>query len=271
VDDGVAGDGLSAIAFDAAGGASQLTRTESAVNAKASINGIAVESATNRLDGVADGMTLTLLKKTTDAVDVQVSSDDDSLKTDVGNFAKAFNDLASWIRDQTKYDPQNKKGGPMQGDRTLLALQSQLRGVINLGSTASATYQRLSDVGITMKTDGTLGVDDTKLGAGVANRSELRKLFAADAATSEASGFMTRFMQLGDQQLDNNGSIEQRDASLQAMIKRNQASQDSMQVRLTQTEARMRAQYQALDTSMAKLSGISSYLTGQLSALAKSG
>ena len=43
-----------------------------------------------------------------------------------------------------------------------------------------------------------------------------------------------------------------------------------MQTRLTQTETRLRAQYQALHTNMSSLSSLSNYLTGQLAALAKS-
>lgn len=269
-DDGVAADGLSALAFDAAaGGTSQLTRTETATNAKAQVNGIAVESTTNTLEGVTDGMTLTLLAETGGPVNVDVAEDSEGLKKAVTGFVSAFNDLAGYIRDQTKYDPDTKKGGPMQGDRTLLGLQSALRGVINQGSTASTKYERLSDIGITMQTNGTLSVDDTKLDAAVDNRAELRKLFAADGATSATDGFMTRFVTLGGNELDTTGPLETRNTSLQSQLKRNQDSQDSMQRRLDQTEARLRAQYQALDTNMAKLNGLSSYLTGQLTALSK--
>ncbi len=269
-DDGVATDGLSALAFDASAVAgSQMTRTENAANAKALVNGIAVESTTNTLDGVADGMTLTLLAETTAAVNLDVADDTEGVKKAVTTFVSAFNDLAGYIRDQTKYDPDTKKGGALQGDRTLLGLQSALRGVINEGSTASTKYERLSDIGITMQADGKLGVDDTKLTAAVDNRAELRKLFAADGATSATDGFMTRFVTLGDAELDTTGPLETRSNSLESQIKRNQDSQDAMQRRLDQTETRLRAQYQALDTNMAKLNGLSSYLTNQLTALSK--
>jgi flagellar hook-associated protein 2 len=51
------------------------------------------------------------------------------------------------------------------------------------------------------------------------------------------------------------------------MITRNQKSQDAMTLRLEQTEKRLNAQYQALDTNMAKLSGLSNYLSGQLASI----
>ena len=49
-----------------------------------------------------------------------------------------------------------RSGGPLQGDRTTIGYQWQLRGVINQGSTASTEWSRLSEVGIAMKADGTL-------------------------------------------------------------------------------------------------------------------
>jgi flagellar hook-associated protein 2 len=269
VDDGNAASGLSALAFDAAGGASQMTRNQSAGDARATVNGIAVTSASNTLDGVADGMTLTLLKTTSSDVSVNVGADGASVKTAITSFVKAFNDLAANIRDQTKYDPQSKVAGTLQGDRVVGSVLSQLRGVINQPSSASSVYSQLSDLGITMQSDGTLAVDGTKLDAAIANRAELRKVLATDGATSGVSGFMDRFRDLGNALLGTDGSLQTRTASLQSMMSRNDKSQSAMQDRLTQTEARLRAQYQALDTNMAKLNGLQNYLTGQLAALSK--
>lgn len=266
-DDGDATTGLSALAFDAAGGASQMTRYQSAANASATINGIPVESASNTLEDVVDGVTITLLKASTSDVAIGVKPDDEAVKTAITAFTKAFNDLAAYIRDNSKYDEAAKKGGTLQGDRTAIGVQSQLRGVLNTDSTASSAFSRLSDVGITMGADGTLSVDSTKLDAALAKRGELEKLFAADGTTTATTGFMDRFRDLGAALLEDNGALDSRSDSLNAMIARNDRSQDAMENRLTQTEKRLRKQYEALDTSMAKLSSLSSYLSGQLAAL----
>lgn len=266
-DDGVESTGLSAFAFDATA-AAPMTRNTIASNAQATINGIAVTSASNELTGVADGLTLKLLKATgTDEIDVGVAADDTSRKTAITNFVKSFNDLAGYIRDQTKYNADTKTGGPLQGDRTALGLQSQMRAVLNNPSTASSMYTRLSDIGVTIQADGTLATDSTKLDAALAHPDELRKLLSADGPTSAADGFMQRFVDLGNAVTGDNGSLDSRTESLQAMIKRNESSQQQMQTRLDKTEQRLRAQYQALDASMAKLSGLSNYLSGQLAAL----
>jgi len=267
-DDGDATTGLSMLSYDATA-PSQLTRSQSAVNANATINGIAVTSASNTLDGVADGLTLTLLKPTTTDVAVGVTADDNAVKTAVTTFTTAFNALASFIQAQTKYDATSKTGGALQGDRTVGGLQSQLRNVLNQATGASSVYTRLSDIGISMKSDGTLTTDSTKLTAAIANRTEMRKALATDGATTAVSGFMDRFRDLGNSVLGTDGSLTTRQASLQAMITRNTNSQTAMQERLDNTQARLQKQYQALDTSMSQLSSLSSYLTGQLAAIAK--
>lgn len=269
-DDGSATTGLSTLGFDAAG-ASAMTRTQTAVNAAATINGIAISSASNTLKNVADGMTLTLNKATGSDVAVAVTADDDAITSAVDSFVKSFNDLAGYIGDNTQYDATKKTGGVLQGDRTTGNLLSQLRGVINEGSTASSVYSRLSDVGIAMGADGKLAVNKTKLqNALTGNREELRKLFAADTGTTSSSGFMDRFRDLGRSVLDTDGLLTSRSDGLKSELTLNSKSQDSMQTRLTSTEARIRRQYQALDTSMASLTGLSNYVSQQLAALNKS-
>lgn len=262
-DDGDAATGLSALAYTAPGGTTGLTRYVTAQNALATINSVPVESASNTLDGVVDGVTLTLKKQTSADVSVAVTPDDEAVKSAVTAFTKAFNDLASYIRDQTKYDAGTKKGGTLQGDRTAVSLQSQLRAVINQTSSASSVFGTLSSIGISMKADGTLATDSDKLALALTKRSELRKAFATDGSTTAASGFMDRFKDLAGTVLDTSGLLTTRTDSLNSLVKRNQSSQDALQVRLTATEARLRKQYEALDTSMSKMSALSGYISQQ--------
>ncbi|MBZ8144163.1 flagellar hook protein, partial [Rubrivivax gelatinosus] len=173
-----------------------------------------------------------------------------------------------YIKEQTKYDETAKSGGTLQGDRTTGNLLMQLRGVINEGSTASSVYSRLSDIGISMDANGLLEVKDTKLkNALTGNRDELRKLFAADGSDSASSGFMDRFRDLGNIVLSSEGLLTSRSDGLKNQIETNDKSQTAMETRLALTEARIRRQYQALDASMASLSGLSNYVSQQLTAL----
>ena len=263
-DDGNAATGLSALGFDATAASSPMQRTMAAVNADLSINGIAITSASNTLSNVVDGMTLSLLKTTTGNVDIGVISDTASVKTAVTDFVTAFNTLASFIKAQTDYNADNKTSGVLQGDQSTLALQSQLRAVLNEGSSATASWSRLSDIGLALKSDGTLDTNTTKLDNALGNLPELKKLLAADGASSAESGFVRRFKRLADAALGSDGVFESRGAGIRSSVSRNSKAQEAMQKRLDQTQARLQAQYSALDTKMASQNNLSTYMTQQI-------
>lgn len=267
-DDGSATTGLSTLGFTSTTG-SPMTRSQTATNAQATINGIALSSASNTMEGVADGLTLTLLQTTTTAADVRVAADTDTIRKSIETFVTAFNDVANYIRDQTKYNPDTKIGGALQGDRLATSLQSQLRAIVNESSTASTTFQRLTDVGISFTATGTLSINSSKLGDALGNLGELRKVLAADGTASANSGFVDRFKDFATSVLGTEGAFENRNNSLKGQISLNTKSQESLQRRLTQTEERLRRQYQALDAAMSQLSGTSAYLGQQLEMLNK--
>jgi flagellar hook-associated protein 2 len=265
-DDGVAANGLSALAYSALA-ASPMTLNQRAFNALATINGIDVESTSNTLTNVSDGVSLRLLAQTTGPVEVGVSTDTEAVKTAVEDFVKSFNELATFIKDQTKYDEASKKAGAMQGDSLVVGLQRQMRNVINEATTASTTFTRLADVGITMGADGNLSINESSLANGLANLEQFRNMMQGDGATTADKGFMRRFKEMGDLLLAADGSFEGRTESLQARIDRINDRQEQMEARLVSTEKRLRAQYEALDRNMGQLSGLSSYMSQQLQAL----
>lgn len=265
-DDGVAASGLSALAYDALG-VSQLTLNQSAANALATINGIAVESASNTLVNVSDGVTLKLNQVTATPVEISVEPDTAAAKTAIEDFVKAFNELASFIREQTKYNETLKQGGPMQGDSMVLGLQRQLRNVLNQATAASTNYTRLADIGLTLGADGTLGINSGALDNALANIAELRKALATDGATATDDGFMRRFKELGDLMLGPDGAFETRNETLKTRIDRLNDRQAQMETRLALTEKRLRTQYETLDRNMGQLAGLSNYVSQQMQAL----
>jgi flagellar hook-associated protein 2 len=271
VDDGDPTTGLSALNYDPSSANSQLTLNQSAVNAKATVNGIDVESASNTLSNISDGLSLTLAKVSSTPVDVSVSTDTASMTTAVNSFVSAFNSLNSYIAQQTKYDATSQTGGPLQGDPSIIGFQNQMRNVLNTDSSASSMYARLSDIGITIQADGSLAADSTKLSAALStNPQQVKALFATDGTTNADTGFAVRFSNLADQSLDTtNGNLATRYTGLQGELSRNSTAQSDMQTHLDATQARLTAQYQALDTQMSQMSALSSYVTQQMALMAK--
>jgi flagellar hook-associated protein 2 len=266
VDDGNADTGLTALNFDRLAASSRMVPGQAAQDAEATINGVAIVSKTNELANVVDGLTLTLQKTTASNVELSVASDTASVKTAINDFVTAFNGLAGFLRTQTAYNAETQTGGPLQGDQSAVSLQSQLRSALNAASSASSTWTRLSDVGIAMKTDGSFEVNATKLDNALANLPELKKLLATDGLDTASSGFVRRFKRVGDAAMAADGTFDNRTSGLNASLRRNSQYQENMQNRLAATEARLRAQYGALDTTMSKLSNLSSYVSQQIAA-----
>ena len=262
-DDGVAGTGLSMLGYDASAGSSPMALSQSAANASASVNGIAISSASNTLSDVVDGLTVSLLKPTTTAVNVAVVTDGATIKAAITDFVAAFNTLAGTIHSQTAYNASSRTGGQLQGDSATLSLQRQMRSVINLPSSASSSFGSLSDIGIAVKSDGSLATDASKLDGALGKLGELKKLLFADGSDSAGTGIARRFAQLATTALSANGVFDTRTVGLNASLLLNSKSQDAMQTRLTATQARLRAQYGALDTKISRLNGLNNYITQQ--------
>ena len=263
--DGVNNDaaGLSALAFDA--GSKVMTQSQTASNAAATLNGIAVSSTTNTLASIVDGLTLNLAAVTTAPVIVDVVIDKDALKTTMTSFATAYSDLVKLIATDTKYDAASRVAGILQGDSAAVGIQRQMRSLAGAVSSASATFGRLSDAGFQLQSDGSMTVDATKIGNALANLPELKKMFSSASLTDPtADGFGKRFRVLTAAMLASDGSLTTRTDGLSAALTRNQKDQAHFNDRLTATEKRLRAQYTALDATMAKLNGVSSYVTQQI-------
>jgi len=258
------------LACDATSASSAMLRSQTSADANATINGISVKSASNALTNVVSGLTVNLLRPTTTPVDVTVAADSASITTAINNFVTAFNGVATFLHTQTQYDASTKTAGPLQGDSTAISIQSQLRGILNQVSSASSAFGTLNAVGITMQKDGTLAVDATKLSNAEGNLAELRKLMITTGANSASSGFIHRFKVLADAALSYDGTFQSRTNSLNARLKANSDDQAAMQMRLAQTQARLTAQYTALDTQMTTLNGLSAYMTQQLAQYNKS-
>jgi len=278
-DDGNPATGLSALNFDASTGAaaSQMTLNQSALNAKATVNGIAIESASNTLSNISDGLSLTLQRKTDVPVDVKVSADTASMQKAITDFVSAYSALQSYISLQTKYDTSTavaagtaRQDGPLQGDPSIVGFQNQLRAIVTTQSTTSSMFARLSDIGIAVQKDGTLSVASaSKLTASLAHPDELSKLFTTSGTTNEDTGIAVRFATLADNATGLDGSLYSRNAGLKGELSRNQQQQDEMQTHLDATQARLTAQYQALDTTMSKMNALSSYVTQQVALMQK--
>lgn len=265
-------DGLQRLAYppatapDAVTPGTGMTRTREAGNAQIQVDGVSLSSSSNRLDGAIAGLSLQLTQTTSAPVSVTVHADTESRRTQINTFVEAYNTLSRTLSSATAYDAATKTAGPLQADRTAIGLQQALRTALR-GVREGGSYSRLSDVGITQARDGTLAIDARKLDNALANGSALGELFHASGTAGRTDGLFVRLRGLVQQALrSDDGSVTQRTDALQAAVRRNEREQDRVNDRAERVQARLVAQYSALDKSMSSLNALNGYVSQQISA-----
>jgi flagellar hook-associated protein 2 len=257
--------GLAAYGYDGSQASNPMMLNKAASDATAVIDGLSVTSQTNTFSGALQGVTFVAKAITSTPVSLSVSSDSKSMSDSVNAFAKAYNDLASYLKAQTKYDADTKAAGTLQGDSGANALRSALRSLGTSSAGASDSFSRLSEIGLDPQGDGTLKVNSTKLSAAVTDPANMQKLFGGNDASSDTDdGFASRINDWSRALLGVDGAVTTRKSSLQSQLRANTKDQANFNDRLTAIQARLTAQYNALDTQMSQISSLSNYVTQQV-------
>lgn len=256
--------GLSRLAYNPPA-SSQMALAQAAANTVASVNGIAVSTSGSTLDNVIDGVTFTIGKITTSPVSISVTRNTASIKVELSTFVNAYNQLNQFLSDATKYDPASKKGALLQGDSTTTGIQNQLRSLLGAPSGASATFSTLSALGLQVQKDGTLKLDDATITAALTNLPAVTAALSnVDPTQTSNNGFGKKFAAWTDGLLRAGGTLPGKTKSIQSRIAANQKDQDATSARLSMIQARLQAQYSALDSTMASANALSQYMTQQI-------
>jgi len=210
-------------------------------------------------------MTFNLNKVTTGPVAVNVTRNSDAVKTKINAFVAAYNQLNGFLATETKYDPTTKTAAPLQGDATTVGIDTRLHSILAQTGGISNAYQTFSSLGVELQKDGSLKVDDTKLGNALQNLAEVSKALGnVDPTTPANNGLAKKFSDWTDSLLNTGGTLPGKTQSVQAQIASNQKDQDAMQARLTQVQARLQAQYSALDSKMSQTNALNQFITQQI-------
>ncbi|MEN9775384.1 MAG: Flagellar hook-associated protein 2, partial [Pseudomonadota bacterium] len=156
---------------------------QSAQNATAVIDGIAVTRSTNVVDDVIPGVTLELLATTTSAATLSIARDTAPVKEKINALVESYNSLQDFL--DTLGDPDSDDeefGGVLANDSMLRYVRDQARSMITAtSSTPGGTVTAFRDIGVTLDREGRLQVDDTKLDVALLGRFEdIATMFSAD-------------------------------------------------------------------------------------------
>jgi flagellar hook-associated protein 2 len=233
-----------------------MTTKDAAQNAKFTIDGFLIERSSNVIDDVIEGVTITLNEKSDSAQTLAVAYDTESVKESMQGFIDAYNEMNTTLR--------SLRLGGLQGDNSVLSVESQFRSVFNTTPTGLTTsLKALSEIGIRTTKNGDLSLDSSVLDSKLASDyGGVAQLLANDS-----QGFVFRLESAADNLLDLDGLIATRTDSLDSQVGDIEDRKISIGYRLEQVEQRLRSQFAALDSLMSNLNATGNYLAQQLSNL----
>ncbi|MFU1519327.1 flagellar filament capping protein FliD [Vreelandella alkaliphila] len=238
-------------------------------NAALTVNGIAISSAENSIEGAIQGVTLNLAEL--NIVDGETASSTINIERDtlkqreaINGFVKAFNDLKGTIGKLTSFTGDSETAGELVGDNTVRTIESRLRSVLT-GGVEGGELSTLNQLGITLQRDGKLKVDEEALDDLVANNPQaLNDFFAGE---NEGDGMAGRLNTTIEQMLGNNGVVKLAISGAENRVKSLDDRFERMEKTIEGTISRYRTQFGQLDAMIAQMNSMSSYLTQQFDAL----
>jgi len=262
-------DGLSGFSYDASTNATgnSFTGLQSAQDSKVEIQGLTITRSSNTVENAIPGVTLNLTAQTTtNPVVVTVAKDNSQASTAIQNLVKAYNGMVSTMSAMTSYDAKNDKASVLTGDASVTSMRNLARNALTQSIRLSdGSSMRLSDLGVTLQKDGTLAVDNTKLNKALTEQpARVSEFLAGNDTTKGLSKLVSGTL---DTINGTGGSLAGKTKGLQASIDSIGKQLDSWDSRLTSIEARYRAQFTALETTISSMQSTQSFLTQQLAAL----
>ena len=259
---------LSALAYSGPSG-SGMRQTAAAADAIIFVDSVKITKPSNTITDAIQGVTLNLAKATETGVTTRLTLERDTsaVRSAIESFVKSYNELSKNMADATAYDASTGKAAVLNGDSTVRAIQSQLRGIMGgMVQGAARGAASLPDIGITTQRDGSLAIDSAKLTAALNDpNKDMAALFASSGTNK---GVASKIDAEVGRILSPVGTLPTHTKSFTESIKDIDKQRTAMNVRLAATEQRIRDQFSALDKTIASMTSTSNYLMQQLASLA---
>ncbi len=231
-----------------------LTEVSPAADAQMTIDGFTVTSASNKVGGAIQGVTLEL--KALGNAEVTLTRNNEAIQESVQSFADAYNALQDSIDSLSQ--------GELEADSTLRTVQNSILSVINTpANIAGSAYSYMSEVGLSIGKDGRMSIDPLRLEKALdTDFYGFSNVFGHDT-----EGFAARLDTMVEGFLGVDGIIKTREDGFNSRIRRIGDQQANMEYRLQTTEKRIRTQFAGLDTLMSQMQATGQFLTQRLGTL----
>lgn len=245
-------------AFSDGGG---LTLGQSATNANFTIDGVAYSRASNIIDNIVPGISLTLKKAAPgQPIDIGASRPLEAIRQTVTDFVAVYNQLKKSLSDAI---------GQTGSGSTLRALERELTDLVGKSLTSGSGISKLSDIGLYVNKDGLLAVDNSKLEKALStDAGAVEALFNprrdATHTTITDPGIAGVLDAIRDSAVATNGAIGQVSKTLDEKSKSLADQLSKVEEREDAYRKRLDKKYSALDVRLNALKATQTYLQQQI-------
>ncbi len=212
--------------------------------------GYLASSSSNTFKSVLPGATVTVNGTSTTPVTLGVATSNSNLASAVQAFVDTFNTLHSSIASATSFDTTSNTGAILQGDGSLLAVETDLSNLLSGTVNGAGSIQSLAALGITVNQDGSLSLDTTQLQNQLTSNPQAVQQFF----TTSGSGFSDRLSALVDQLAGpTNSLLVDRVSTLSDTIQSNQQRIATLNARLSADQTRLTAEFNNAEVAVAKM------------------
>ena len=241
---------------------SKLNSLQSASDAKIEVDSQTVTRNSNSFSDVISGVTFNLTGVKPGTIDtLSVVSDTQTIKKDIEGFVTNYNTLVGVMKGLSNFDASTLVAGPLNGDSVVRGIQNSLRQALSTTVTGGV-FSNLSELGITFGNKGSLEIDGTILEGKLNNElSDVNQFF------SSGTGIAQTFTTALSGYVEDDGIIDLRTDGLQNRLDGIDDKRDVLTRRMTALEARLNAQFTAMDILVSQLQNTGAFLTQQLANL----
>lgn len=239
--------------------------TAKAADAKFSIDGIAMTSASNTVSSAVSGLSLSLVAKGESTVTVATNTD--GLKTSIQTFVDAYNTLIKTINKlQTNSTAADGTvtSGALTGDPTARSLIASVRSVLT-STGAGDKLTVLSQLGVkTTQADGTLEFDSTVFTSAMSSKGlsgEVQTMFTG------SNGLLERMGSAIDAYNQTGGILDTKTTTLNKQSASLLLEQEALDRRVEQMTTMLTKRYTAMDTLVGQLKATATNITSMFDAI----
>ncbi len=244
------------------GTALSFANTQPAKLATIVVDGITITNKNNTFTEAIPGITLSVMKENDPGVstNITVNTDNQGIKDKINEFITKYNDILSYIEDQSDAD--------WGRDRGFQGVSRSLQNLLVTNTGVSGEFKYLVDIGIeTDQTTGKISIDDSTLDDLISdNLTDLENLFLGEEGVDGISQLFINYLEGATD--STNGILAAKQKSTDMGIKSLDNNIQRMELRLEKREEMLNAQFAAMEQLVSGMNATSSYLSQQMTMLA---